>query len=84
MRANVVLYFLASTVLTTLSYLAAGLLTVDVLRLALVAGPAYGVGLVAGARLFGRASEALFRRVCYGLIAAAGVLGVPALDPWLR
>ena len=35
-------------------------------------------------RLFGRASEATFRRACLGLIAAAVILGLPVLDDVLR
>ena len=35
-------------------------------------------------RLFGRASEKLFRSICYVLIAAAVVIGLPALDHLLR
>ncbi|HZH26536.1 MAG TPA: sulfite exporter TauE/SafE family protein [Azospirillaceae bacterium] len=83
-RANLMLYFAASSLLTTASYLAGGLLTVRVLALAAVAGPAYGVGIWLGARMFGLASEAVFRRVCYALIAAAAVLGLPVLDGLLR
>ncbi len=79
-RANVVLYFAISTVLSGLSYLAGGLVTQAVLLLALVTGPSYAFGLWLGSRLFGRASEATFRRVGLGLIAAAVILGLPVLD----
>jgi hypothetical protein len=34
--------------------------------------------------LFGRASETLFRSICYVLIAAAAIIGLPALDGVLR
>ena len=37
-----------------------------------------------GASLFGKASEALFRAICYALIAAAVIFGLPALDGVLR
>ena len=37
-----------------------------------------------GALLFGRASDKLFRAVCYCLIAAAVIFGLPALDGVLR
>jgi hypothetical protein len=30
--------------------------------------------------LFGKASEAVFRAICYALIAAAVIFGLPALD----
>jgi hypothetical protein len=37
-----------------------------------------------GAQLFGRASESLFRSICYALIAIAVIAGLPALDGVLR
>jgi uncharacterized protein len=83
-RANMILFFALSTVITLVSYVAAGLLTTSILVLALAAGPAYGLGLFVGSRLFGFASETAFRRSCYALIAAAAVLGLPALDGVIR
>jgi hypothetical protein len=44
----------------------------------------YAVGVWFGASLFGRASEKLFRSICYALIAAAVIIGLPALDGVLR
>lgn len=83
-RANVVLYFAVSTALTLASYGAGHLLTPPVLMLCAALGPAYGLGLLAGARLFGRASEAAFRRICLGLIGAAALASLPILDRVLR
>ena len=83
-RANVILYFAASSALTAVSYAAGHLLTPAVLGLALAVAPAYGTGLAAGSRLFGRAGDAVFRRLCLCLIAAAAVLSLPALDGVLR
>ncbi len=83
-RANVILYFAVSNVLTVISYLAGHLITGSIVGLGVVAGPAYGFGLWAGSKLFGQADEITFRRICYGLIAAAAVLGLPLLDKVLR
>jgi uncharacterized membrane protein YfcA len=83
-RANIILYFAFSTVISFVTYLAAGLLTTSTLVLALITAPAYGLGLLVGSRLFGFASETTFRRACYALIAAAVVLGLPAIDGVLR
>ncbi|ODT04571.1 MAG: hypothetical protein ABS58_15985 [Mesorhizobium sp. SCN 65-20] len=83
-RANIVLYFAISSVLSIASYLVAGLLTWETVGLSLTIGPTFALGLFIGARLFGRASEATFRRICYGLIAAAAIIGLPALDGVLR
>lgn len=83
-RANVVLYFALSGLLSAASYAAGGLLVAKLIVLALTAGPSYGIGLFIGSRLFGLASEQTFRRVSYGLIALAAVIGLPLLDPILR
>jgi hypothetical protein len=49
-----------------------------------VVGPVYGIGVWFGASLFGKASETVFRTICYVLIAAAVIFGLPALDSILR
>jgi uncharacterized protein len=79
-RANIVLYFAFSDSASMISYFVSGLLTADVARLALIIGPIYYAGLFLGARMFGVASETVFRRVCYSLIAIAGIIGLPLLD----
>ncbi|MDE1159519.1 MAG: sulfite exporter TauE/SafE family protein [Neorhizobium sp.] len=79
-RANLVLYFALSTVLSAISYLAGGILTVAVLKIAVIVGPAYGIGLYFGSRLFGVASDTTFRRLCFTLIGMAALLGLPLFD----
>jgi uncharacterized membrane protein YfcA len=79
-RTNIVLYFAITTIMIGTVYLAGGLLTRPVIELALITGPIYGVGLYAGVRMFGLASEITFRRICFALIAAAIVVSVPVLD----
>jgi uncharacterized membrane protein YfcA len=83
-RANIVLYFAVSTVFSIVAYVAGGLLTRAVLMLALLIGPAYGLGIYLGSRLFGLASETTFRRICYALIGIATVVSLPILDQILR
>ncbi|MBO9136629.1 sulfite exporter TauE/SafE family protein (plasmid) [Rhizobium sp. B230/85] len=83
-RANIVLYFAISTVLTGASYLIGGLITESVMVLALTTGPFYGLGLYLGSQFFGRASEGVFRWICYGLISAAAVFSLPVLDQIIR
>ena len=83
-RANIVLFFGASDLFSAISYTATGLITMDAIRLSLVVGPVYGIGVWFGASLFGKASEALFRTICYALIAAAVLVGLPLLDGVLR
>ena len=61
-----------------------GLITAESIRFSMVVGPVYAIGVWLGASLFGRASETLFRAICYALIAAAVLIGLPALDGVLR
>ena len=83
-RANIVLYFALNSIISGVNYSVAGLFTRPAFLLALLVGPAYGIGLVLGSRVFGKADEKLFRRICYGLIAIAAIVGLPLLDPLLR
>jgi uncharacterized membrane protein YfcA len=83
-RANILLFFGASDFFSAVSYSLTGLITADSLRFSLVVGPVYAIGVWFGALLFGRASETLFRSICYALIATAVIVGLPALDGVLR
>jgi len=83
-RANILLFFAASDFFSAVSYALTGLITADAIRFSLLVGPVYAVGVGLGAALFGRASETLFRAICYALIAAAVIIGLPALDGVLR
>ena len=83
-RANILLFFGACDFFSVVSYAASGLLTRDAVLFSLVVGPVYGVGVMLGAALFGRASEAMFRGICYALIALAVLFGLPVLDGVLR
>jgi len=74
------MYFGVSDFFSIVAYLVSGLLTANILKLCLIIGPIYAFGLFLGARMFGVASETIFRRVCYTLIAIAGVIGLPLLD----
>jgi len=77
LRANIILYFAASTVLTLASYLWSGLMSREVVAISLWAGPAYGVGTLLGSRMFGMASPAVFRNASLALIALAVALSLP-------
>jgi uncharacterized membrane protein YfcA len=83
-RANILLFFAASDFVSTVSYSLSGLITADAIKFSFMVGPVYGVGVAFGASLFGKASERVFRSICYVLIAAAVVIGLPALDGVLR
>jgi uncharacterized membrane protein YfcA len=79
-----VLFFAASDFFSVVSYAATGLINRDAILFSLLIGPVYAVGIGFGSRLFGHASESLFRGICYALIALAVIFGLPALDGVLR
>src|SRR3984885_5957550 len=83
-RANILLFFGASDFFSLVSYALTGLITADALRFSCLIGPIYGIGVWFGSMLFGRASETLFRSICYALIAAAVIVGLPTFDGILR
>ena len=83
-RANILLYFGACDSFSAISYAVSGLINRDAILFSLVVGPVYAIGVRCGALLFGRASETLFRGICYALIALAVVFGLPVLDNVLR
>ena len=83
-RANIVLFFGASDFFSLVSYWFTGLITIESIKFSLIVGPVYGIGVWFGASLFGKASETVFRAICYALIATAVIFGLPALDSVLR
>jgi len=83
-RANILLFFGASDFFSAVAYAVSGLINADAIKFAFVVGPVYALGVWFGASLFGRASETIFRAICYALIAAAVIIGLPALDGVLR
>jgi uncharacterized protein len=83
-RANILVFFAASDIFSAASYSLAGLITPGAIKFSLVVGPAYAIGVLLGATLFGKASEVLFRSTCYVLIALAALIGLPVLDRVLR
>lgn len=83
-RANIILFFLFTSVVASLSYLVAGLFGIHVLVLAAITAPSYALGMYLGSRMFGLASDLMFRRICFCLIAAAAIISLPMLDSILR
>jgi uncharacterized membrane protein YfcA len=83
-RANIIVFFAASSVFTIFSYLIGGVLTTAVIGLAVLTGPVFGIGLWLGSHMFGLASEETFRRICYALIALAALVSLPPFDGLLR
>lgn len=84
LRANLLTLFFLGEVLSIGNLWAAGLFGREPVMLGVAAAPAYCAGLWLGARLYGLASEATYRRVTFGLIVSAAVLALPATGSLLR
>lgn len=80
-RANILVFFGLISVMAALSYWQAGLFEAARFVQAGLLIPAYGLGLLCGARLFGRASEGQFRAVALGL---CGLVALVTLPLWER
>jgi uncharacterized membrane protein YfcA len=76
-RANIITFFLLTTVISGIAYLTQGLFTAERLGMAAVLLPLYLAGIYSGARSFRFASETFFRRLALGLCAAVAVVSLP-------
>ena len=82
-RAVFQVFNLAMHGLTMAAYLATGTVSAEVVRLFLVVAPAMLVPTLIGARLYRRFSDAAFRKVVLGLLAASGAILVVTTFPKL-
>ena len=79
-RANFMVYFIVQDALAVLVYFLNGLFTAQSLTLSLMLGLPVAVAIAAGAFLFHSASEALYRRIAYLIIALALLVSLPVFD----
>jgi uncharacterized membrane protein YfcA len=84
LRANFLVYFLLLDLTSCAVYLWQGLITPELLALSLLLAIPFFAATAAGARFFHGASEVLYRRIAYGIIAAAALVSLPLLDQWFR
>jgi uncharacterized membrane protein YfcA len=82
-RAVFQVFNLAMHALTMAAYLATGTVSAEVARLFLVVAPAMLVPTLIGARLYRRFSDAAFRKVVLGLLAASGAILIASTFPKL-
>jgi uncharacterized membrane protein YfcA len=83
-RANLLVYFMLNNVVLCLSYFWQGVFAADVVVLGLVLAVPFIAAMAAGAYFFHGASEAVYRRLAYVIVALAALVSLPVLDPWLR
>jgi uncharacterized protein len=84
LRANFICYFAIFAAGSIVTYVAHGLFTAPVIALALMAGPLHIFSMWLGSRIFRFASERIYRRIAYGIIAAAALASMPLFDRLLR
>jgi hypothetical protein len=77
MRANAIVFFMFTTVISGIGFLYGGIFTADVMAKSAALLPVYGVGIFAGSLLFGRASEVTYRWIAYATILAAAIVSMP-------
>jgi uncharacterized membrane protein YfcA len=77
MRANAIVFFMFTTVISGIGFLYGGIFTADVMAKSAALLPVYGVGIFAGSLLFGRASDATYRWIAYATILAAAIISMP-------
>ncbi len=77
MRASTILFFAVGSATTLVSYWIGGLLVAEVFKLSAIILIFFAGGLYLGNHMFGLASEQVFRRVSYALIAFSLVISLP-------
>ena len=80
MRANAIVFFMVTTAVSGVAYVAGGIFTPVVLARSLVLMPVYGLGLLAGCRMFGLAGEATYRRIAYATILFVAIVSMPVFE----
>ena len=77
MRANAIVFFMFTTVVSGVLFAFGGIFTADVMARSVALFPVYAVGIFLGGRMFGLASEATYRRVAYASILFVAVVSMP-------
>jgi uncharacterized membrane protein YfcA len=83
-RANLLVYFLLLDVTLCANYFAQRVFTPELVALSLLLGVPFFVATAVGARFFHGASDLLYRRIAYAVIAVAALISLPLFDPWVR
>jgi len=83
-RANLMVFFVLLSAAACVTYLAQGLIAADIVVLSLCLGAPYLAAMWAGVRFFHRASDTIYRRIAYGIVAASALVSVPVFDGLFR
>ena len=77
MRANAIVFFMFTTIVSGIGFLYGGIFTPEVMTGSLALLPVYAIGIFGGSLLFGRASEATYRGIAYATILAVALVSMP-------
>lgn len=83
-RANLMVFFLAMNVVGCITYAMQGLITRDVVLLALCLGLPFIAAMWFGVRFFHAASEGTFRWIAYAIVALSALASLPLFDGLFR
>jgi uncharacterized membrane protein YfcA len=83
-RANFLVYFLLLDLTSCAVYFWQGLFTPELVALSLLLAIPFFVATAIGAKYFHGASDVLYRRIAYAIIALAALVSLPLFDHWLR
>ena len=83
-RANLMVFFVLLSAAACVTYLAQGLIAADIVVLSLCLGAPYLAAMWAGVRFFHRASDTIYRRIAYGIVAASALVSVTVFDGLFR
>jgi uncharacterized membrane protein YfcA len=77
MRANAIVFFMFTTVISGIGFLYGGIFTTEVMAKSAALFPAYAIGIFAGSLCFGRASDATYRSIAYATILISALISMP-------
>jgi uncharacterized membrane protein YfcA len=77
MRANAIVFFLFTTVISGIAFVIGGIFTAEVMVLSAALFPVYAAGILIGSRMFGLASETTYRRIAYASILFVAAASLP-------
>jgi uncharacterized membrane protein YfcA len=83
-RANFLVYFLLLGLTSCAVYAWQGLITPELLALALLLAIPFFLATSIGARYFHGSSDLLYRRIAYAIIAASALVSLPVFDRFLH
>jgi hypothetical protein len=83
-RANLLVYFLLLDLTLCISYFVQGLFTPELVAVALLLGVPFFIATAVCATFFHGASDLLYRRIAYAIIAVSALISLPIFDRLFR